>query len=217
MTAPTPSKPRQARSRLSTRALLDAAADVIAEVGYERATLAVIGKRAGYSHGLVTRRFGSKENLVAALVERMTVTWAEQEGLGQTTPDRSAGGAAAARAVAGVEAVRASIERSPREVRALYALMFEGLKPVPALRERVAALHRRFRSSIEQRIRHEIEVGSLPDSVDPAMIARVQVSGLRGAAYQWLLDPDDFDIDAALRDLRRVLLLLLTADGKAPQ
>jgi len=71
---------KQARAEVSTRRLLDAARDLIAEVGYHRATLALIAQRAGYSHGLVTRRFGSKENLLYVLVERMTVTWAQREG-----------------------------------------------------------------------------------------------------------------------------------------
>src|SRR5437764_2201484 len=75
---PAAPQPKQARSELSTTRLLDAAAELIAEVGYDRATLAQIGERAGYSHGLVTRRFGSKENLLWTLVERMTVQWSEQ-------------------------------------------------------------------------------------------------------------------------------------------
>ena len=63
--------PKQARSEVSTGKLLDAAAELISEGGYERMTLAAIGKRAGYSHGLVTARFGSKEGLLWALVDRM--------------------------------------------------------------------------------------------------------------------------------------------------
>jgi len=47
--------------------LLDAAADLIAEGGYEAMTLAAVGERAGYSRGLVTARFGSKDQLLEAL------------------------------------------------------------------------------------------------------------------------------------------------------
>ena len=72
-----PPAPKQSRSALSTTRLLDAAAELIAERGYERMTLAAIGERAGYSPALVTARFGSKEGLLAALVDRMAVDWAE--------------------------------------------------------------------------------------------------------------------------------------------
>ena len=61
--ARTASRQRE-RSERSTRALLDAAGEVIAEVGYGNMTLAAVGERAGYSRGLVTARFGSKEKLL---------------------------------------------------------------------------------------------------------------------------------------------------------
>ena len=67
--------PKQARSEVSTGKLLDAAAELISEGGYERMTMAAIGQRAGYSHGLVTARFGSKEGLLWALVDRMVNEW----------------------------------------------------------------------------------------------------------------------------------------------
>jgi AcrR family transcriptional regulator len=43
---------------VSTRRLIQAAAELLTERGYERTTLAAIGERAGYSAGLVTGRFG---------------------------------------------------------------------------------------------------------------------------------------------------------------
>src|ERR1700752_4083509 len=66
---------KQAGSEMSPAKLLDAAAELISEGGYERMTMAAIGKRAGYSHGLVTARFGSKEGLLWALVDRMVNEW----------------------------------------------------------------------------------------------------------------------------------------------
>ena len=48
------------RSDLSTSELLRAAARLIAEKGYGRTSLVEIATEAGYSHGLVTIRFGSK-------------------------------------------------------------------------------------------------------------------------------------------------------------
>ncbi len=49
----------------SERALLGAAAEVIAERGITGASLTVIGERAGTSRGLPTHHFGSKDALVA--------------------------------------------------------------------------------------------------------------------------------------------------------
>ena len=57
------------RSR-SEEALLEAAAEVVAERGVHNASLASIGGRAGVSRGLPTHHFGSKDALVTQLAER---------------------------------------------------------------------------------------------------------------------------------------------------
>ena len=194
---PLPPAPKQARSELSTRRLLDAAADLIAEVGYDRATLAAIGERAGYSHGLVTRRFVTKDNLLASLLERMTFEWE------QTVLRPAVSGLVGIEALEVViDAIQGSVRVSPREMRALYTLMFEALKQIPSLREHIVALHRGFASDVSRQVRHGIEMGVVRPDVDPESTARLFVATLRGSAYLWLLDPERFDLVAALDDLR---------------
>ncbi|HKK36656.1 MAG TPA: TetR/AcrR family transcriptional regulator [Paracoccaceae bacterium] len=64
--------PARARARAleaRERAILDAAAAVFAEAGYEGARMAEIGRRAGISEGAVYLHFRSKAALMAALVE----------------------------------------------------------------------------------------------------------------------------------------------------
>ncbi|WP_225206509.1 TetR/AcrR family transcriptional regulator [Novosphingobium huizhouense] len=57
------------RRQQSEHGLLVAAAEVVLEHGYTGATFDRISERAGYSRGLVTLRFGSKDGLVAAMIE----------------------------------------------------------------------------------------------------------------------------------------------------
>src|SRR4051794_27505202 len=77
----------QVRSERSTRLLLHAAGDLVAEGGYQSMTLATVGERAGYSRSLATARFGSKGQLLEALVDDIVVRWdvetvePEMEGL----------------------------------------------------------------------------------------------------------------------------------------
>jgi AcrR family transcriptional regulator len=64
---------RQARKRdsaASKTALLDAAAEIFAERGYDRATVRDIASQAGVNQALLFRYFGSKEALFAAVVAR---------------------------------------------------------------------------------------------------------------------------------------------------
>src|SRR3984957_12318073 len=68
--------PRQRRTQaqrreLSDQRMLDAAFKLIERQGGSRTTLVEIGDLSGYSHGLVSHRFGSKEALVRAVTERL--------------------------------------------------------------------------------------------------------------------------------------------------
>jgi AcrR family transcriptional regulator len=57
--------PRRRRNPEASRAaILEAAREVFAERGYARATIREIARRAGVTHGLVMRHFGSKEQLL---------------------------------------------------------------------------------------------------------------------------------------------------------
>ena len=181
------------RSAASDRALIDAAIQLIAERGYERATLAAIGDAAGYSRGLVTQRFGSKEGLLRVVVEQMLESWGEHT-LKPRLGDRT-----------GIDALRATldvyldtVERSPNSIRALYALLREADGPVPALRERVAQLQRDERANIARWVRAGQRNGSIRRDVDPIAEATLFLGVLRGVTMQWLLDPDHVDIVAAL-------------------
>lgn len=64
--------PQQARSREALRKLLNAAEEVLAEVGYEECTMAAVAERAGVSVGSIYRRFEGRDQLLAVLKERMT-------------------------------------------------------------------------------------------------------------------------------------------------
>lgn len=52
----------------SERELIAAAIKVVAEQGVSAATFDMIGREAGFSRGLVTQRFGSKDGLIRALI-----------------------------------------------------------------------------------------------------------------------------------------------------
>ncbi|WP_340693142.1 TetR/AcrR family transcriptional regulator [Hyphomonas sp.] len=65
-----PARLTQAERRdRSERELLDATIRVVSEKGVSAATFDMIGQEAGYSRGLITQRFGSKDGLIRALIE----------------------------------------------------------------------------------------------------------------------------------------------------
>jgi AcrR family transcriptional regulator len=186
----------QERSDLSTARLLDAAAELIEEGGYEAMTLAAVGERAGYSRGLVTARFGSKDQLLAALVDRITAGWSHRNVLPRTVGRPGRDGILIL-----IDAIRAQAERDPRALRTLYALMFEALGPNVALRQHFVEFHRTMRADLAKLVRRGIRDGSVARQRRPDEEAMLVLAGLRGIAYQWRLDPDDVDPATALRVL----------------
>ena len=60
------------RVEQSSRRLLQAAAELIVEKGWEATTAAEIGRRAGYSRAMVHARYGSKDAILEAIFSRCT-------------------------------------------------------------------------------------------------------------------------------------------------
>lgn len=184
------------RTAQSEHRLLAAALELISERGYERTTLQAIGERAGYSRGLVGHRFGSKEGLLWAALERMFRHWGA-ESLAPAVGQRV--GIEALHAA--IDTTRAALHAAPERLRAFYALLFESLGPLPALRPKVAEFHRRQRAAVQEWIEAGVRAGSVRTDVDAATQAALFVSAIRGAAWQWLIDPS-VDVDAIHEEIK---------------
>lgn len=203
---------QQERSELSTRRLLEAAGELIAERGYVGMTLAAVGERAGYSRGLVTIRFGSKANLLDAVVERITAGWSHRNLLPRTEGKSGLEGFLGL-----IVAIRRQFERDPHGIRLLYALMFEAIGPNEELRRQFVKFHRRQRADMAQILRRGIKDGSIQPGTVVDDEATAIVTGLRGIAYQWMLDPDGFDPIPALSHLLESTELRLSTGSVPPQ
>lgn len=201
---------RQAqRTRTSTNALLDAASDLIVEGGFASMTFAAIGERAGFSRGLVTARFGSKEGLVEALIERIVGTWSHRNVIPFTKGRRGFEGLTVM-----IDAIRRQAERDPRGLRVLYALMFEALGPDEELRTRFAKFHDEMRADFASLVAKGKRDGSIRKGISPDHEAALIVAGLRGIGYQWLLDPESFNPVPALAYLHDTTADRLAADTR---
>lgn len=185
---PNAARTQAERTATSTRRMLDATGELVLEQGFSNLTLAMIGVRAGYSRGLASMRFGSKENLLTLLVERLTRRWSERR-----VQPRIEGRPAIDAVLALIDEIRAQIERDDRSVRVLYTLMFEALSGSPALHEFFVEWNAGRRRDIEDALDAGVLDGSVVAGLDHAAEAGLIIAGLRGIAYQWVLDPDRFD------------------------
>jgi len=187
------------RTANSHRGLLSAALALIAERGFRATSLQAIGERAGYSRGLVSHRFGSKEGLLRELVRRMLDRW------GTEVRDPAVGNRTGAAALAAVARVhRQAIEDSPDAVRALYMLLFESLVDMPELKGELAELDQRLRERTAARLRAGKVHGTVRADLDEDAYGVLFLAMLRGITLQWLVNPGALDLTrvyAALEDL----------------
>lgn len=194
------------RERSESR-MLAAAIELFARQGSGRTTLVEIGKVAGYTHGLVGHRFGSKSGLVRRLIKNLQRDFTRRQ-LSEITERR--GGLEAL-----LEVVRSSLNlmaegtTSARVIRALTVLAGEALGPVPEILADVNSLNRNFKSVLRKLIEQGIEAGEIRKDVRPAEQAALILGMLRGIEIQWCQDSNAIALDAmsseVIASLRRSL------------
>jgi len=193
--APQPRLTQAERSALSDRRMIEAAIELITRRGCEKTTLQAIGQAAGYSRGLVSHRFGSKEGLFRAVMAWIAARWRRE--LDPAVADLDGADALCAFA----DAHGRFALGHPEIVRALFTLWFEALNPESSLRPAVLEEQRAVRARVEGWLRSARQRGALPDSTDPALQSAQFCGTLYGITYQWLTDPERLDLGAMLGEL----------------
>ncbi|WNG51620.1 TetR/AcrR family transcriptional regulator [Archangium minus] len=178
----TPRKlPRQTRSRATVDAILEAAAQVLVEQGYEKTTTARVAERAGVSVGSLYQYFPNKESLVAALIERHAgemVTVAEAAFAGLKTASLEDGLKVIIRV--GIDTHRISP--------ALHKILFEQVPRVGRMAE-VMNTNQRITEMIERFLRAHAH--RLPRSRPPVVAAVVLETALEALTHKAITEHPD--------------------------
>jgi TetR/AcrR family transcriptional regulator, repressor for neighboring sulfatase len=154
-----------------SRALLDAGAELFADLGPARVSVRDVAARARVNHGLVHRHFGSKEGLLRAVLEDLSSNIHEEvsaAGCGEVGP-----GALAERLGRTLEAVA----RHPRYFRVLGRALLDGYPMdrlqgnFPVVRELVGAMH----------------AAQAAGRIEPDLDAGAAVAVMVAAGLGWLL------------------------------
>ena len=181
----------------SEDALLAAAAELIAERGIDRSTLASIGERAGTSRGLPTHYFGTKDALVEQLAERV------QDEIWERMLDVVSERPGAPDEVSALEFIRLSVdtylglfERPTADVRALI-VMWGATFPAEAAIDGMRKADRRNYEGWAELVAAGQDDGSIRGDVEPGPVAVLLTGMIRGIAALLLTDSD-------VTDMRRV-------------
>lgn len=189
----------------SDRRLISAAVRLIAKRGASGTSLADIGIAAGYSRGLPAERFGSKLNLLLALID-------EFDGWFQARTARTVGGKRGLKAIeARIAAHVNGFSEYPDGGATLYHLMLESIGLLPELHERVSELDESYRRGFAVHIREGQADGEIAATVDPERFARIILGMIRGIHIQALLQRDTSDLDWAKNEISRFCRVALKA------
>ncbi len=191
------------RTALSDSRMFDAAIALLCEGGIHTATLKEVGERAGYSRGLASARFGSKEGLFAGLVRSIDVQWTAEfrQQVGERTGLEAM--------LATLDAVAHFMSDQPLYTKALFVLWYESLSNHSEVRTQLAAQQERDRQSIEAIIRRGQEEGVIRGDVSPDRFSVQFMAFIFGIIYQWHVAPDAIDVTQATRDYQQSLRTLL--------
>ena len=188
---------QEQRREESERAVLKAAISLFATQGYLRTTLAEVGREAGYTAGLVSHRFGSKEGLLEAVVDHCTTRFLEDqlaEAVERPSAAESLGNF--------VEIYLKEVSLRDGPMRALYVIMGEALASVPNMRNRIADLNVGARKNIVDVIHRGVESGEFRSNIDVEAAAAIIIGALRGLAMQHMVDPERMDLDKLIPAMR---------------
>jgi AcrR family transcriptional regulator len=188
MEATSPKPPQRRRTQAqrrdeSGRGLVKAAIAVVSEDGVSAATFEAIGRRGGYSRGLVGQRFGSKLGLIEAVIDYLHD---EKELFAKA--DRVDGGP-------GLEALLTYVDIYLRrlarldEVQAYFRLLSWAVADISAFRSAFALEHERIRVRFEGWIVRGQAEGRIRHDLDPTAAALMVGSQLLGLSIQVLIDP----------------------------
>ena len=190
MTKPSRRRSQAERSAASSAAILDAAVELFYEAG-THASMMEIGRRSGYSHGLVMARFGSKDGLIAAVSQEIhrrfrTEVFARLDGKSGMS------------ALHGfVDAYCDSLMRQSPSTNAFLVLLGEALGPKDIIRDAFGELDIMVRDMLGTMIDQAKEGGELSAQISTEGAAVLLFGMLRGIGIQARINPPAVDIDGA--------------------
>ena len=184
------------RVAISDQKMLEAATELVLEIGTEKTTLKEVGERAGYSRGLASARFGSKEELFIRMTEAHRALWFST--LLRYTQGKSGLDAILCR----IDAIEAILREDPENVKVMYTLWFDALGHPSVLRNELLKYNTESRNALTRILLQGIADGDFPEDLDIQQLVTDFYSRVYGFIYQWLITPDLVSIEKSMRTLK---------------
>lgn len=191
------------RTEISDRRMFDTAVTLINERGPSGTRLSDVGVLAGYSRGLASHRFGSKDSLFNFVVLRVGDIWLEQ--LKQATMNQS-----------GFKAIESAVDQhyqfcveAPAHLRAFYTLWFESVNAQSELSDTIQKIHQRRFQDVVNWVLNDADTSD-SEKRDADIIAAQFSASVIGIVYYWLANPEKIKETKRLHEgLKHTMMRLL--------
>lgn len=165
--------------------ILDAMYDLVAEVGYDKASIGKICDRVGISKPSVYYYFSSKEEIFTTLLDSMFPSIDYQRDYSLIV-DRD--GFKAALIELGNTVIGGY--RSDEKRRRVLAEVSIQANRIPAVQERQATATDRTMGALKDILSHGVEIGAFPDGTDVMLYVQILYTVLEGASNTVAQDED---------------------------
>jgi AcrR family transcriptional regulator len=197
---------RQKQGAESRDRILDAAVEIIFENGYSATSMAALRARSSLTASSIYWHFGSKDGVVAAVVERESERyfaelphWEDTEG-----PD------VLTRFTTYMEAVGAAAIEEPRFFRVLVTLAME---PADISEQTIESIRKVRQGGLEFLLGPVGDVvAAVGSTKDPVEIATFCFAVLEGSAIGRRVDPDHISIPVVYRQVAQAAIALARAE-----
>lgn len=180
------------RTEASDKAMFKAAISLIAREGSNKMTLASVGKKAGFSSGLVSYRFGTKSKLLQETAQKILDLWESQVVKPAIyTEERDSIENLKLLARLYIEAVGGKSDL----ILAQFRLMNESYSSHKELQPTFQEFDRRIRGRLLELIEECSKQYELNPNVDREAVTVSFVALMRGTAIQYFIDKDSIDLD----------------------
>ena len=172
-----------AKSARVTAEILDAATMVFATHGYQGGSLREISRLLDLSLTSITHHFGTKYDLLEAVLERADSTTSGNQQFDFDAACRDMGVAKAT-----LQRVRSSVER-PELLRLFAILAAEASAPSHRAHDWFVERYQRKAAELSSAFAYDQQLGRIDADHDPQQLARILIATWDGVQLQWLIDP----------------------------
>lgn len=183
--------------------ILDTALEVVARRGYTAAGVQEIVNLSGTSKGSFYFHFSSKEQMVTALLERMSdklISKVYDSIKDQPTPLHRLSGS-----------IESLMNTFARQRNVAQVLLLNIVGNGKAMDKKFLPIREKFTKLIQQELDAAVAAGQIKET-DTLMVSRIWVGGLQEVILHWLLTGQPTPLTSAIPTLRDTLLRSIGAD-----